>query len=151
MIAMYENWAEPLAIDCSQASHKIQISALSFIPPRTDTLTPFGLLWREWKNAVARGVLVDIVLAAQATHNAATLNNNTSAALAAQHGISCRFVPVARLFHAKTVIIDGRIVWIGSGNMTASAAHQNHEIYCRFESVEIAARIEKRWNLITGG
>jgi phosphatidylserine/phosphatidylglycerophosphate/cardiolipin synthase-like enzyme len=149
-ITMHENWAEPLATDCSAARERIQISALSFSPPRKPSLTPFGLLWREWCNAVDRGLKVDIVIAAQVAHNAATLSNNSSAGFAAEQGITTRFVPPDRLMHAKSIVIDGRIIWIGSGNMTASAAHKNHEIYCRFESVEIAARIEARWKLITG-
>jgi len=149
MIDIFDNWAEPLAVDCSKATQRIQISALSFIPPRKPVLTPWGILWREWVNAVQRGVLVDIVLAAQVQHNAATLNNNSSAAYAAGFNITTRFVSGERLMHAKSIIIDNRIVWLGSGNMTASAAHLNHEIYCRFESELHAAKIQERWNKLT--
>jgi phosphatidylserine/phosphatidylglycerophosphate/cardiolipin synthase-like enzyme len=38
-------------------------------------------------------------------------------------------------------LIDGRIVWCGSGNFTAAAAHHNHEAYIRSEDVTIAAAI----------
>lgn len=151
MIELYEkDWAINMARDCTSARQSISASALSLLPPRHTTDSPFGQLWQAWCAAAARGVPVVFFLAAPSKSHPATAQNITAGALARAAGMSARYVPQPGLLHAKTLVIDERIVWIGSGNFTAAAAHYNHEIYCRFESVEIAQRILTRWNNIAG-
>lgn len=148
IITLAENWAREMAWDCAQAQHTITISALSLHPPRNHLTTDFGKLWQAWESAASRGVRVMFFLPAPCKAHPATGYNGSAARSAFDAGLSVRFVQATNLLHAKSAVIDGRIVWIGSGNMTAAAAHFNHEIYCRFESEEIAARIAARWDKI---
>lgn len=145
MIRLAENWAHEIAADCNAARSEITISSLSLSPPRAPSLAPMSALWRSWADAAARGVKVLIVLAAPCKIHPATAYNSGAAERAHAAGLAVRFVPQPRLLHAKSVLVDGRICWVGSGNMTTAAATHNHELYIRFESPEIAARIAARW------
>lgn len=151
MIEVYSSdWAQTMADDCATAQDSIAASALSLLPPRHPSQTPFGRLWQSWVDAAARGVRVVIFLAAPSKHHPATAQNITAGRIAREAGILTRLVPQPGLLHAKTLVIDASRVWIGSGNFTAAAAHHNHEIYCRFDSPQCAARIVERWNNIAG-
>lgn len=148
MIEIFDKWAERLTEDCANAQHSIICSALSLLPPRHPTESPFSKLWQAWAAAAARGVRVEFFLAAPTKIHPATMQNITAGKIAAVVNMKTRYVPQPNLLHAKTVVIDQRTVWIGSGNFTAAAAHFNHELYCRFECEAIAARITSRWNNI---
>ena len=150
MITVHDQWAMPMATDCAAARLSITASALSLHALRRPSETPFGHLWAAWQCAAARGCTVDFFLAAPSKNHPATAQNLTAGGILRSAGMRAHFVPQPRLLHAKTLIIDARIVWIGSGNFTAAAAHHNHEIYCRFESPEIAQRIAARWQSIEG-
>ncbi len=148
IMKLAENWAEEMRADCEKATHSILISSLSLAPPRHPSQTPFGRLWQSWADAAARNVQVTFFLASPTKVHPATAQNATAGALAFKAGIRVRFVPQPNLLHAKSAVIDEHIVWIGSGNMTAAAAHHNHEIYIRVESQNIAHRIATRWDKI---
>lgn len=148
IVTLAENWALEIAADCENSQLEIMVSSLSMQPPRRPAQTPLGRLWQAWTDAAARGVQVNFFLAAPSKIHPATAQNATAAALAFKAGMQTRYIPQPNLLHAKSVIIDDLICWIGSGNMTAAAAHHNHEIYVRFESQEIARRIKNRWQLL---
>lgn len=46
-------------------------------------------------------------------------------------GVKAFLLPSMKLLHAKTVMIDNKIAWAGSGNWTAAASNHNHEFYIR--------------------
>ncbi|HEY6022158.1 MAG TPA: phospholipase D-like domain-containing protein, partial [Candidatus Paceibacterota bacterium] len=137
------NWAGALADACERASKSITISAISMFPPLRNSEAEFSRLWRAWVSAAARGVTVLIFLPTPQPAHPATMRNASAAAIAYKSDIQCRFIPGPRLLHAKSIVIDGEQVWIGSGNMTAAAALTNHEFYVQFESRECATRIEQ--------
>lgn len=148
LVTLAENWAREMAEDCRAAQTSITISALSMQPPRHPSPLPWGSLWQSWIAAAARGVRVTAFLAAPSAAHPATLQNSNAATFAHKHGLAVRFVPQPNLLHAKSCIVDSRLCWIGSGNMTAAAAHHNHELYVRFEAEQIAQRIEARFDAI---
>lgn len=88
-----------------------------------------------------------LILPVPSKTHPATLSNITTGKTAANNGIRTEFMPQNRLLHAKTLVIDGLICWVGSGNMTAAAAGHNHEIYSRFESQKCATKIVDYWKL----
>jgi phosphatidylserine/phosphatidylglycerophosphate/cardiolipin synthase-like enzyme len=135
------NWAGALAAACMDAQHSISISAISMFPPLRHSEAPFSHLWAAWTAAAKRGVQVQFFLPAPQPAHPATLRNASAAAIAFKAGMRTRFVPGPRLLHAKSIVIDARNVWIGSGNMTAAAACLNHEFYVNFISEDCAARI----------
>jgi len=150
-ITMPDSWAATLAEDIRAAGASVVLSALSMQPPRHNNGTPHSDLWQAIIAAPPRGVSATIYLPVPALAHPATLYNTSAAQAAHAHGVQVHFVPMPRLLHAKTAIIDGILVWIGSGNLTAAAAHHNHEAFCRFWSPEIAARLLMRWEQAARG
>lgn len=144
-VHLAENWALEIADDCTRANNSIIISALSLQLPKANAETPFSKLWKAWIEAEVKGVSVEFFLAAPTKAHPATTHNGLCAEKLFDSKIITRFVPQPNLLHAKSVIIDRCICWIGSGNMTAAAAHYNHELYVRFVSPEIAEKIINRW------
>src|SRR4030065_2657752 len=120
IIHLAERWALEIAADCMAAQHSITVSALSLHPPRTENNSPWGRLWQSWSDAAERGVRVRFFLPAPSKIHPATAYNDSAGECAFAAGMHTRFVPQPNLLHAKSVIIDGQIVWIGSGNNTAA-------------------------------
>lgn len=141
-------WAAPLAAECQQARHSIIISALSCLPPRTNTPGHWPALWQAWADAAARGIAVTLYLPMPTNHHGATVQNLQVAATAAAAGLNCRLIKGPQLLHCKSVVIDRHAVWIGSGNFTAAACHHNHEAYMRADCPAFAERILARWEAI---
>jgi len=144
-VQLFTSWADQLAADIGAAKKTITISTMSFSPPRRPSASPFGKLWSALCDAPKQGAHVIVYLPATSSTHPATWNNNHAAHELHKSGIHCVQVQVMRLLHAKTAVIDGRIVWVGSGNWTAAAAHFNHEAYLRAESPELAESLTAHW------
>lgn len=134
-------WPRHIALDIADAKHTIIASALSCQPPRRIATTGLSPLWLALVSAAARRRRVVLILPASTRTHPATAHNNTTAQTAAAVGITVSLVPMPRLLHAKTVSIDGRISWVGSGNFTAAAASHNHEAWIRTEDEQTAAEL----------
>lgn len=143
------HWAAAMAADCNAAQSDIALSALSLLPPRTNSPGEWPTLWQALIAAAARGVRVTLYLAKPSPINLATTRNHGTAATANAHGIACRLIPGPHLLHCKSLTIDSRIVWIGSGNFTSAAAHHNHEAYIRAARPDFAAAVLARWKALT--
>lgn len=142
---IHTDWAPPLTQDIGYAQHSIYITVLSMHTPRHSTDSKYCKLFENLKAAIKRGLIVHVALpAASKTHGATLMNTGTLNELASI-GATVHSIPMPNLLHAKTVLIDENIVWIGSGNWTAAAAHHNHEIYNRTESHYIARVLAKHW------
>jgi len=139
------SWAAPLAADIDAARSSILISTLSMHPPRTQSGNNLCRLFDALAAAAARGLAVDVIMAAVSGSHPATSFNHAAAASLASMGCRAHFAMPARLLHAKTAVIDSFIVWVGSGNWTAAAATFNHEAYIRAESSVMAASMLEHW------
>ncbi len=117
-------WANDIAHDIEGAAQQVIITALSCLPPRKPKLDNFGRYW-------SRRVPVVFVLPAPTVAHPATLRNANASAYLESIGALCFLTGSTNLLHAKTVTIDDRIAWIGSGNITAAAAHFNRECWMR--------------------
>lgn len=144
-------WAQAIARECEQARHSIGISAISMYPPLRRAETEFCALWDAWTEAARRGVAVTFYLPVAQQQHPATLRNRHAANIAHDAGMRTRFVPGPRLLHAKSVVIDLKSVWIGSGNMTSMAAGSNHEFYVHFDCRESALAIARYLDSISTG
>lgn len=143
-IEIPDQWASLMALDVINAKHEVLMTALSMLPPRATQAGPWPALWRELLAAAARGVKVEICLAAPSRHHPATAQNVASASFAHSHGLHVKLISGPRLLHAKQAIIDTYVVWVGSGNFTAAAAAHNHETYIRVASENLARRLRVR-------
>lgn len=143
------HWAAAMALDCNEAKTQIVLSALSLLPPRTTTAGEWPDLWRALTGAAGRGVDVQLYLAKPNAINPATKQNYSTADTASAAGIKCRLLPGPRLLHCKSLVVDSLIVWIGSGNFTAAAAHFNHEAYTRSVRADFAAMMLERWKALS--
>jgi phosphatidylserine/phosphatidylglycerophosphate/cardiolipin synthase-like enzyme len=129
IVAQY--WPLELARDFDAANRSIIMTALSFLPPRTIKNEMFSKLWLAIATASRRGVAVQVALPAPTVAHPATLRNEAAARDLAAIGATTVLVPATNLLHAKTVCIDARLAWVGSGNYTAAAAHHNRECWMR--------------------
>ncbi|MCL4557928.1 MAG: phospholipase D-like domain-containing protein [Deltaproteobacteria bacterium] len=69
---------------------------------------------------------------------------NMDAAKALEHkGIKVYFDSLHRITHAKVVVIDKSIVYIGSHNLTQSALRYNHEVSVRIVSPALAEELAR--------
>lgn len=125
------SWARDLATDIRAAKSTIVATALSLLPPRTIKPDDFSRLWLALADAATRGVGVTFILPAPTISHPATQRNESAAFALRSLGAAGVLVPPTRLLHAKTVLIDDAVAWLGSGNWTAAAAHHNREIYAR--------------------
>lgn len=124
-------WAERMAHDFDNARSLIECTALSFQAARKPALTGHPRLWQALCDAASRNVCVAITIPAATPSHPATAYNNAFAYQANQRGIVVHQIPMPRLLHAKTAIIDCEISWVGSGNFTAAAASHNFEAWIR--------------------
>lgn len=133
-------WPAVMAEQIGAATQSVHLSALSFHPPRDGVRTPHTRLLHALAAAAARGVRVRIWLQAPSQHHPAASLNEAARRWLLAHGIECRLVNTGRLLHAKSLVVDGLSLWLGSGNFTAAAAHVNHEAYLNVTSEPSARR-----------
>lgn len=142
---LYTEWARPLANDIAQARHTVIITSLSLQPRKPDNTHPISLLWSAMETAARTGAVITFILPRPSTTHTATAYNMAAAADLSRLGIRSVFAAPANLLHAKTCIIDGSTVWVGSGNWTAAAAAHNREAYIRCESAALAEKLRAAW------
>lgn len=133
-----DGWARELAADILRAEYSVTLSALSLQPPRRVTDSGISVLWEALVSASARRCRVSLILPASAKTHPATAGNNAAAGWANKFDMHTYLLPLPRLLHAKTALIDERISWVGSGNLTAAAANHNHEAWTRTDAPETA-------------
>ena len=77
-------------------------------------------------------------------------NIGTAEALEAA-GWKTRFAPKARVLHEKYVIVDNRVVAIGSHNISRASASSNYEVSVIIENADFARKLRavwwSRWNM----
>jgi phosphatidylserine/phosphatidylglycerophosphate/cardiolipin synthase-like enzyme len=142
---LHTAWALPLVADIDAAQVSLLFTSLSLHPPRKMDDKPIARLWQAIEDAARRKVQIDFVLPQTSKSHPATAFNSSAAARLHACGAHPHAAPPARLLHAKTAIIDGSIVWVGSGNWTAAATAHNHEAYLRVCSPHLAAQLRNNW------
>lgn len=142
MITMHStDWLRALCDDLNTAMESITITALSIAPTRPDAAGPIPRLWRTLAGCERRGIRARLLVPAPSKAYPATWLNGQAAQKAAALNLDPRLIPLPRLLHAKTTLIDGEISWIGSGNFTTAAGAHNHEAYIRTTDPGIACAL----------
>jgi phosphatidylserine/phosphatidylglycerophosphate/cardiolipin synthase-like enzyme len=134
-----KTWAKDMAYDIEQAKRAILMTSLSLFPTRTLKLDTFSRWWLALADAVKRGVALQIALPAPHIAYQATMRNDIAAAMIREIGGTAIMIPATNLLHAKTCLIDASVAWVGSGNMTPAAMHDNRECYIRTNDTHAVA------------
>jgi cardiolipin synthase len=94
------------------------------------------------QEASRRGVSVQVLFDPGQDLNQAAMLQLRSA------GVACRFYRTSgELLHAKTAVIDGEVLVIGSANWTASGFRHNHELDAVLRSPALASAVAARMDL----
>lgn len=126
-----KSWALDMVEDILHARARISITALSMLPPNREAGTPWQRYWAALRQQAAAGIDILVILPAPTIAHPATMRNGTTASILKDAAIRVALKPATNLLHAKTMLVDGAIAWVGSGNLTAAAAHHNAEMYIR--------------------
>jgi phosphatidylserine/phosphatidylglycerophosphate/cardiolipin synthase-like enzyme len=129
----------PMLKDINKASKSIDVSIYLF---KTDRHKPGDteILLSAIKKAAERGVKVRVVFDIEDSSNSFgnKANLETGEKLKASGAIVVYDSPKKRL-HTKMMIIDEKVVYLGSHNYTYSAFNHNDEVTLRLESDSLAA------------
>jgi cardiolipin synthase len=115
------------------ARHSIEVEM--FVMTDVDTI-------HALQEASRRGVSVQVLFDPGQDLNQAAMLQLRSA------GVACRFYRTSgELLHAKTAVIDGEVLVIGSANWTASGFRHNHELDAVLRSPALASAVAARMDL----
>jgi phosphatidylserine/phosphatidylglycerophosphate/cardiolipin synthase-like enzyme len=124
------------AID--KAQNEIIISIFSFKTDERKSSYPDRILSHLAK-AVKRGVKVFVVLErTENKSNDLNIQNRQTGRLLAEKGVNVFFDSPRKTTHTKLVVIDQRLLILGSHNFTQSALKYNNEISILLESPDMA-------------
>lgn len=135
------DWAKRMTEDVTSAARSVTLTALSCLVPKPSRSDDWAYLWLALNIAAHRGIDVRVILSEPSISHPATLRNETAAKLMRASGIRAFLLPPRNLLHAKTGLIDNRIAWVGSGNLTAAAALHNTECWMRADDETTAHQL----------
>jgi phosphatidylserine/phosphatidylglycerophosphate/cardiolipin synthase-like enzyme len=124
-------------IDEAKTSIKIVVFDWRWYP--NDMGNPCQLFNQSIVRATGRGVRVSVIT-----------NNNDILATLKEIGCDAKKLITKNLVHAKLMIIDDRLVIIGSHNYTQSAFTMNYEISAMYEDFESAKSFSAFFNNLYG-
>jgi len=131
--------------DLKSAKKSIYVTMFLMKYDPADSYDHANDLIRALVEARRRGVSVHVVLENSIDDNRAAYNYLRS------NGVDVVFDSPSTTLHTKMVIIDGRIVYIGSHNWSEAALDWNHEVSVRIESREMADVLLNYFNEIRRG
>jgi len=102
----------------------------------------------ELGKAVRRGVKVELLLEKSGYDPKLNEENEKVAAKLRRQGVTVRFDSPEVTTHTKVVIVDRRLVLLGSHNLTQAALAYNHEVSLLIDSQPLADRLAGYLNLI---
>lgn len=102
-------------------------------------------LIRALVNAQRRGVNVHVLL------DESIEDNRKAYYYLLSNGVDVSFDSPHTTLHAKVIVVDGKLVFIGSHNWSESALYWNHEVSVEIRSTEIARRMIDYFNEVRSG
>ena len=122
------------AINSAKSEIYVMMFLMKYDPG--DSYDPANDLIRALVQAEHRGVRVHVLLEDSIDTNRVAYNYLRS------NGVDVSFDSPSTTLHAKVIVIDGRIVFIGSHNWSEAALNWNHEVSVRIDSEEFAKEME---------
>lgn len=143
VILTNENFLPALIESIDEARDEILMSIFSFKAGGHKNSYPDRIV-SHLANAVKRGVNVMVVL--ETTRGKAddlTLQNKKSGDLMASKGIRVFYDSPRRTTHTKLIVIDQRLIFLGSHNFTQSALKYNNEISVMLNRPDLAESVRE--------
>jgi len=133
-----KDYLPSLISDINGAKSSIDACMYAAIYKPDKTNYPANAIFKDLVGAAARGVKVRLILDGRLAKNEKPLIEYLSGG-----GVVIRLSRLNHTVHSKLVLVDGRIVYVGSHNWTADALRHNTETSVRIETPQIAAQEEK--------
>jgi phosphatidylserine/phosphatidylglycerophosphate/cardiolipin synthase-like enzyme len=132
-----------------QARESIHLQLLTYEPTMRDG-SPFSDLDEALRRAASRGVAVQLLLADWCTR-AGTVEPlqrlaelpHVEIRLATIPRWSGGFIPFARVIHAKYLVVDGAVAWVGTSNWSGDYFLKSRNVGLVIEGSGFAARLER--------
>ncbi|MBU2692780.1 MAG: hypothetical protein KJ970_17825 [Candidatus Eisenbacteria bacterium] len=151
------SWDLPLILNLiDNAQSTVRVQLLTYGTVGRDR-TYFGELESALRRAAARGVAVQLILS-HWSRRKGTIDGLQS--LQALPHITVKlmtipewsggFIPFARVVHAKYLVVDGRAVWVGTGNWEKDYFYRSRNVGLIIEGESIGRRLDQifmdNWN-----
>lgn len=149
-IAQPQTCATEIATDIQTASHTIRL--LVYMAMRTDLSEncPINAIYAALELALARGADARIVLPSPHDRRQQGRTNGYFVTRMRDAGAQVRYTAISQLQHAKMIVIDNRLCWHMTSNLTAQAFTRNHEINLRIldpkHGIAAARRHQQIWD-----
>lgn len=124
-----------------QARQRIDIAMFVFKVNNAFPDNRPAMIVRELADAAKRGVKVQVVLERSKKDQKINATNEQVTKLLRHAGVTVRFDSPRTTSHGKLVVIDRRLVFLGSHNFTHSALSRNHEISVLMEDSGLAQQL----------
>ncbi len=110
--------------------------------------TPSNLLIKELIAARKRGVKVEVILEVKEDKDRASVRNRQSGKILAAGGLEVIYDSLHKTMHAKCLVVDEKIILLGSTNWTFYALTNNNEVSLLLRSPELARELIKYFNKV---
>jgi len=130
------------ALESEIAAARTEITLCAYLFAAKDSLAdrPRAIADRL-AEAAGRGVKVELILEVGRESDAVTRANREAARMLGRRGVKVLVDNSGTTVHAKFVVIDRRLVFIGSHDLTEKSLGQYREVSLRAESTELAAAL----------
>lgn len=146
----------PLLLSCigeAEESVHIIMYLMKYYP--YDSLNGVSQLQKALIAAGQRDVEVQIILERSDYQSELNATNESTFVYLDAMGLEVRFDPVSVTTHAKLVVIDGRMAFVGSSNWSRSAFEDNNEMNVKIEDRNVVGMMEsyfhKLWSMSSSG
>jgi len=110
--------------------------------------TPSNLLIKELIDAKKRGVKVEVILEVREGRDRTAERNRDTGKILSNGGVEVIYDPLFKTTHAKCMVVDGRLILLGSTNWTYSALSNNNEVSVLIRSKELANELIDYFNRV---
>ena len=131
-----------------EAKHRITLAMFLFKTSDAPDNRPMQIA-QALIAARRRGVQVDVLLEKSGYDEGINRENEKVAALLRKNRISIRFDQPGTTTHTKLAVVDGRLVFVGSHNLTQAALTSNHEFSLLIDSSTLALEVSEYLARIT--
>lgn len=111
-------------------------------------LTPSNLLIKELIAACKRGIKVEVILEVKDNKDRATIRNRQTGKILAAGGVIVFYDSPFKTMHAKCLVVDEKIVLVGSTNWTYYALTNNNEVALLLHSPKLGRELSAYFNQV---